>query len=214
MIRSGLRLDGRMEFVGSARPNTLSIEVEPADPDTLLRFPAPVSRTLREDRFATIGLMPGRYYVRVPRPPEGWVLRSAMYEGRDLSIVPLEVGNEDINGIVLEFTDRISRVSGTVTSGDGKPDSGAAVVLFPTDAKRWTDITALPPGFARGRVNPTGTYGLVVPAGTYYLAAIPEEQSGDWREPDFLERLARIASLVTIVEGDQKVQNLETVDVR
>jgi hypothetical protein len=77
--------------------------------------------------------------------------------------VPLEVGNEDINGIVLEFTDRISKVSGTVASPDGKPDSAAAVVLFPTDAKRSTDITALPPGFARGRVNPDGTYGLLCP---------------------------------------------------
>jgi Carboxypeptidase regulatory-like domain len=214
VIRSGLRLDGRMEFDGSARPNTLSIEVEPADPDTLLRFPAPVSRTLSEDRFAAIGLKPGRYYIRVPQPPEGWVLRTATYEGRNLSIVPLEVGNEDINGIVLEFTDRISKVSGTVASPDGKPDSAAAVVLFPTDAKRWGDTTALPPGFARGRVNPDGTYGLYVPAGSYYIAAIPEEQSGQWRDAEFLERVARIASLVTIVEGDQKIQTLQTVDVR
>ncbi len=128
--------------------------------------------------------------------------------------MPLEVGNEDINGIVLEFTDRISKVSGTVASPDGQPDPAAAVVLFPTDAKRWTDITALPPGFARGRVNPDGTYGLSVPAGSYYIAAIPEEQSGEWRDAEFLERVARIASLVTVVEGDQKVQPLQTVDVR
>ena len=220
-LRDGFRVSGRLEFDGSTRRppqdrlKVQLIQVEAADPETSQRLPNPVTQVDEGGVFSTAGLKPGRYYVRVPEPPEGWALRSVLHQGRDLSIVPLEVSNEDISGVVLQFTDRISRLSGVVESRDGQADQYAEVLLFPTDANRWTDTGMLPPGFWRSRPNLEGRYSIgPLRSGSYYIVAIPDEQSEEWRDPSFLERLARLATLVTIVEGDQKVQGLQTVDVR
>ena len=194
----------------------MSIDVEHADAETLLRLPTPRTRVQEDGGFTIIGLKPGRYYVRQSGPPEGWVLRSAMHQGRDLWIVPIDITGEDVSGVVLQFTDRISRLSGTVCRDTDSRSPAQRCCCFRRMRKRSrTDAGTLPPGFARSRANPTGRYVIgPLPAGSYYVTAIPDEQVEDWRDPALLERLARLATLVTIVESDQRAQNLQTVDVR
>ncbi len=53
-----------------------------------------------------------------------------------------------------------------------------------------------------------------LPAGDYYLVGIPEEISRDWQESAFLDALSRVASTVTIGEGDKKTIDLRSREVR
>jgi hypothetical protein len=50
-----------------------------------------------------------------------------------------------------------------------------------------------------------------LPAGDYLLAAADDADMGDPRDPKFLDAIARAATKITIVEGDKKAQDLQTV---
>ena len=54
-----------------------------------------------------------------------------------------------------------------------------------------------------------------MPPGEYYLIAVPEEQAPpDWRDPKTLEALARLATQVSIGEGEHKTLDLRIKEVR
>jgi hypothetical protein len=60
------------------------------------------------------------------------------------------------------------------------------------------------------RANARGEFGLSsVPPGDYYVIAVPEEQSADWRDPKSLEALARLATQITIGEGEHRTVDLQ-----
>jgi 16S rRNA G966 N2-methylase RsmD len=46
------------------------------------------------------------------------------------------------------------------------------------------------------------------------VVAVQEEPPGDWRDPAALEALARVATQVTIVEGEHKTIDLRVREVR
>ena len=53
-----------------------------------------------------------------------------------------------------------------------------------------------------------------LPAGDYFVVAIPEEQAVVWREPGRLAVLSRLATRVRLTEGQAATQDLRTVTVR
>jgi hypothetical protein len=53
-----------------------------------------------------------------------------------------------------------------------------------------------------------------MPIGDYFVIAIPDEQAAGWQDPGFLDLLSRRAMHVTIMDGEHKVQNLQTQEVR
>lgn len=219
VLRRGAVIRGYAEFEGirdRPLPNQLEqiqIEIEPAG-----FTPAPVtSPSARSDEagaFRSVGLAPGRYYVRVPTPPQGWTLRHAMVNGRDASSVPIDVGEEDIPGVVVTFTDRSTDLVGVVHSADGTPDAMAAVLAFPTDVNLWTEGGLNPRRLRLTRTDASGRYQLRnLPPGAYYVIAVPDAQADGWRERRVLDALARHATVVTIFEGEHKAQHLRTSEV-
>ena len=65
------------------------------------------------------------------------------------------------------------------------------------------------------RASSAGAYAIKdVPAGRYYLVAIPDDMAADWNLPATLEDLAREATEVVIDEGQRKTQDLRTVRPR
>jgi len=62
------------------------------------------------------------------------------------------------------------------------------------------------------RPSTTGAYTVTsMPAGEYYVVAVPEEQSANWQDPKRLAELALQAARVRIVDGETHVQDLRTV---
>jgi hypothetical protein len=65
------------------------------------------------------------------------------------------------------------------------------------------------------RATEAGVYTMRgIPAGEYFLAAIPDEDAADWQDPKLLDIIARTATRVSIVDDGKKAQDLVTRNVR
>jgi hypothetical protein len=219
-LRTGVRVSGHVEFEGSKdKPSgdaltRISILMDSADGE--FRSPGPAvtpGRVQASGQFNTPGFPGGRYLLRVGGVA-GWSLKSAMYQGRDISDMPIDLDSADIAGVVITFTDQPNEISGTVQgAGGGDPD--ASVIAFPTDAAAWTGNGLTPRRLRLSRAGPTGSYKLTgLPAGTYYLVAVPDEFTSDWQDAKFLASLAAGATQVTLDDGQKKIQDVRLVRPR
>jgi hypothetical protein len=217
-LRTGLRVSGRVEFDGTKEKpagtalTRMAVMLEPVEgrgPTT-----PPGGQVDAGLQFKTYGVPAGKYFVR-PMPPatSGWTFKAAIYQGRDVADVPLDLDSADVSGVVITFTDQPTELSGTVETSSGV-DPSATVVVFPSDNTAWT--TGGASRRMRGtRAGPTGTYKLTgLPAGSYYIAAVPEEFVSEWQDPKSLETLSRTAARVTLDDGDRKTQNVRTTRIR
>ena len=134
-LRQGSRVTGRVEFEGTRNPpapdqlQRMSVTLQPLDARTLgLVTPGRVGA---DQQFRTLGFPPGRYLVTAGGAGTDWTLKSAMVGGRDVSDEPLEIGTEEIGGVVLLFTDRPTQLTGTVRNTQNQGDPDADVVVFP-----------------------------------------------------------------------------------
>jgi hypothetical protein len=143
------------------------------------------------------------------------MFKSAMLDGRDVSITPLDLRNDNIADVVLTFTDRWTSLSGVVQAASGEPDKTAAVLVFPTETNLWPDLGMNPRMMRAVRTTATGSYAVPsIPIGDYYVVAVPDEHASGWQDEKFLEAMARQATLVSIADGEHKVQHLRTREVR
>ncbi len=218
-LRQMLRISGRAEFQGSTPPQSsavrgMSIGV------TLESLDGPFGpgtgggtggATWDGSTFTLFGYSGGRYVVRVANSPAGWMFKSATLEGRDVSETPFDF-QRDVADLIVTFTDRWSGMSGSV---QGATADGASVVVFPIDAQSWTNYGSNPRRLKSARATAQGRFGISsLPPGDYYAVALPEEQTADWRDPKMLEELARVATRVSIGEGEHKTIDLSLKEVR
>jgi len=171
-------------------------------------------------RFTITGIVPGKYrlFLQIPNNPvtqaPDWFPKTAMMDGRDILDTPLEVTPDGKLGeALLTLTDDTQEIDGTVRDGAGKPVRDCTVVMFSTDRQFWF------PQSRRIVVRPTGNDGLFVfgmsaslPAGEYYLAAVPGEPATDQFDISYLGELAKTASRVTLRANDSKKQDLRIVN--
>lgn len=213
-ITARLQFDGNAGHPGPA-PNgrqlpTVAFVLDSADasgnPDRLY-----ISTNADGNAIVVAGYPPGRYRVRVPNSPQGWMFKAAMLNGVDVSDTPFDLKG-DVADLTLVFTDRWSGVGGTV-QGAGR--DGAAVLVFPTDTQRWSGPAANPRRFRLARTDANGEFGLSsLPPGDYYVVAVPDEQAADWRDPAALDSFARVATELTVFEGEHKAITLQLKQVR
>ena len=163
------------------------------------RRPAPLRVT---------GVTPGRYrptanLLAPPTPgaPPGsvqfigtsdqtpWRLVSALWQGRDLLDLPLEVHPPvEIAGVPLVFSDQSTELSGSLITGAGAPALAYVLVVFPTDPSLWLANSRR---IRQAQPTADGTFKITnLPPGTYYMGAVTDIETGDLADPTFLEQLA------------------------
>lgn len=220
-LAAGPRVAGRVEFEGTAdKPPAgaltgIRINLDPADgsrlADATMAFQA--GRPEEDGRFRTFGVPPGQYVLRA-NPPQGWTLKGAFLNGRDLSDSPFELESRDLTGVVLTFTDRPALITGHVRTGQAA-DPSAVIIAFPTDRTMWSGRGPFPRRVRTTRAGVDGTYTMtaLVP-GEYYVAAVSEEGFADWQDPALLAALTRVARQVRVVDGERRTQDLTTAVIR
>ncbi|HEX5213925.1 MAG TPA: carboxypeptidase-like regulatory domain-containing protein [Vicinamibacterales bacterium] len=216
IMRPGAKVSGALDFSGGAqRPNAdqlgaISVTLEPADGRNA---GAARGRVDAAGSFTTVGVMPGKYFLKSAGAPQGWTFKGATIGGRDITDAPFEIEGSDVGGVVLTFTDRPSALAGTVTgSSGGGTDPQAAVIIFPAERELWTSYGTSPRRLRNVRADTKGAYTISnVPPGRYYVAAVREALAAEWQDPKFLETLANEATPVTIGEGQQMTQALKVV---
>jgi hypothetical protein len=211
-MRPGVKMSGMLQFNGTAQkpaPETLGgmigVVLEPADQHQ--GVPNAVGRVDPSGSFGTIGVPPGRYFVRIKAGLPGWTLQSVTANGRDASVVPVDL-QSDFAGVQIIFTDRPSELSGQVTS-DGPVDA-ATVLVFPAESAAWVDYGSQSRRFANLRVDKSGNFKVQsLPAGDYLAVAIPDKMANDWQNPKFLESLTNEAARVHVRDGEKVTANLK-----
>jgi len=222
-LRTGFRVSGRLAFDGTGTPPALTqfrripVMLDRVGGGNI--GPAAMLGGARGDggqfddngQFSTYGVVPGKYFVRVPFSISGWALKSATLGGRDLADVPLTIDSGDVSGVVLTFTDRTSDLSGAVQNDQGRPDGEASVVVFPSDPAMRIDFGSSPRRLRASRTSRDGRYRFSgLPPGDYLVAALRGDIGSDWQSPAFLETVSRTATKVTVSDGDRKTQDLRT----
>ena len=217
-LREGFKITGRVEFSGSAeRPQAarltqIPVVVEAADGRQRMNFQPP-GRVSPDGTFTVTGLLPGQYLVRIGGAPGGWITQSVVLGGQDVSDVPVEL-ERDVAGVVVTFTDRISDLRGTVR-GLKEDAAPPVVIVYPSDSTAWRTFGTNPRRMRTARVSPTGAFNIgTLPAGDYYIVAVPDEYSGEWNDPAYLDVLTRVAMRVSVGDGERKVQEVDVQDVR
>ncbi len=217
-VTEGFRISGQLKFEGNKpapKPESwigLRLAINFADGSLLPIVTAAGLNSSFDTKGQIISrqIPAGRYVISVSGAPPGWFFKSAIVGGRDVSTSALDV-NADVSGVSLVFTDASSELSGTVQqSGNGNQD--ATVILFPADPSMWIDYGVNPRRLRIARVAPSGAFSFSgLPEGDYSVAALRDQASADWPDPEFLVQLQPLATRVAIVDGDRKTVTLKVV---
>jgi hypothetical protein len=161
--------------------------------------------------FTIEGLMAGEYVFRVRGT--NIAVESVTWNGQDYTDRPFDAGaGRDFADVVVRFGNASSSIGGTVSDAG---TTGAAVIAFPVDRERWVNYgfnpTRLKSVFASqdGRFRVDG-----LPAGDYYLVAVPAAQERAWIDPAFLNAHAGRATRVRVDRSDSKVTGVSLTLIR
>ncbi len=217
VLTEGAKLTGRLVFDGAAPPpqaqqfRAMSITLQSASGSSLA---GPSQGTTDQDgTFKTSSYPPGKYLVNAGTTG-AWIVRSIIADGRDVTNEALELRDADIANVVVTYTDKVAQVSGTVHAAQGATMApGSTVFLFPADY-RARIANADGRRFRNATVSKTGAYTFGgLNAGEYLVAAIDGDELTENRDTPFFDALARIATRVTVGEGEKKTQELQLAKV-
>jgi hypothetical protein len=220
-LKPAPRVSGRLVFEGTREPPSpeqvrwMSVGVESADGRKVGGvWNGAMMPGWADERgtFETYGAFPGRYLLRVGGELLGWSPRAAPYQGQDRLDVPLELGLQDVHGVVVLLADRLAQVDGVVVTEAGAPDPDAVVVVFPADPRRWQDFGRVSRRMLVARASRRGAFLLsAVPGGEYYIAALPVRASRNWDTLPSLGQIAPRAQHWQAIEGQTTSRNLRTL---
>jgi protocatechuate 3,4-dioxygenase beta subunit len=157
-------------------------------------------------QFAITDVAPGVYVLRASAP-RGWAMKAVYLDGRDITDQPIEVKSENVSGLNVIFTDKISSLKGTVRDARSNGAIDVTVILFPSDERLWLPQSRQ---IITARTDSSGSYHLsAVPAGDYLVIAVEEVDQGEWFDPSYLDQIRSRATKIRIDEGDQRTQDLK-----
>jgi len=218
-LRRGAVVSGRIEITSAAPPagadalSQIAVWLEAADAMAPREIANYRWRVDPQSRFTTMGIPPGKYFVRVATTLRGVAARSAMLGGRDLLDVPLEVQDASPADIVVTLSDRpLAFVAGSARMTDGAAAPDATVVIFPRDRALWTDSSATSRRLRLTRVTRSGAYGFQnLPDGDYLVAAVADDLPSEWQTPERLAALSNAATRVVLERGESHTVDLKVV---
>jgi len=216
-MRAAATVSGRVVIDDPAPPDPsmrLMVSLEPANADPTLGVPNGWTDAGDPDRgFVMNGVLGGRYLFRPP-PFGGWRLKSATAGGVDVTDAGIDGSTGQLfNDVVVTITRSGAELSGMVVDQTGGAAT-AGVVLFPTDAKRWSDY-----GFTPDRVRSTlassdGSFKFTLMAdGEYVCIAVPVRQADRWMDPRFLAAAATQGARVSLKMGVSASLRLQVAEV-
>jgi hypothetical protein len=215
----GVSLRGSLKFEGATTPSadvrnmSLTLHTVAGRPGEL-----PVIGVV-DGEFTSVELPPGEYLFRHGPfgAPPGWVIKSAIVDGQDMTDVPLRIGTTPPGRVVVTLgPPNPSGLTGIVRTEDGRPEA-ATVLLFSPDRKYWSHNDA-GASLSRTRIAMSSQLGGYlfrdVRPGEYLAIAVPDSPTvlgalvGP--DPELFERLAPRATRITVNEGANSVQDLRT----
>ena len=207
-MSAGSSISGRFVFEDGTPPAPRGFELSPTrlDPDSrpFVGNATANANAYDDGTFAMYGIN-GPRRLRVTRAPGGWMLKSILHNGSDITDAPLDFGTaeQSLADVEVIMTSRVTAIGGTVSDARGGAVSDAAVVAFATDRSLWYEGSRF---VGRAAAARDGTYSVTALApGDYYVASVDTRQvvdvNGEIENPEFLESLIANATRVTVAEG-------------
>ncbi len=199
----GSSISGRFTFDSydpSKQPASTNVELVPVPIDLDLSPSSVATAAVADDWTFEISGLHGPRRLHLQRAPAGWMLKEIRVAGIDVTDRPLAFGSDEqsLTDVEVVLTDRVSRLTGTVSGASGRPAAGASVVVFSTDRDRWFPQSR----FVRRVVAAAdGTFTIAgLPGGSYdaiALPVLPSDGGDSWQDPDFLEQqLPRVTPVI------------------
>jgi hypothetical protein len=216
-VQRAATLHGRWVWEPGAEvsPGMPRMRLEPADGNPTLGLPQSPLQTAAgatDGEFVLHGLLPGLYVLSGLGPR----VKSVSWNGRDHTHRPFDASNgQDITGVVVTLTNRTIVFSGVASDDRGRPSDAAVVIVFPAERDQWSNFGFSP---ARVKANATTTRGeyrfTSLPEGDYLVACVGIEHADDWKDPEFLARIAPLATRISLRWGENATQDLRLAAVR
>jgi hypothetical protein len=148
--------------------------------------------------------------VRISGLPDGWILKSVRFDGRDVTYVPTDFGaRSGPSRLDITVTKRVAGALVRVLDEQGEAASSFDVVAVPTDPSRQALPFVIVPA-TRAEGNPV-TLGPMLP-GDYFVAALSRD---DWlwllRNGGRIDAIGAVGTRVTLAEGETRKLELRIV---
>jgi hypothetical protein len=143
-----------------------------------------------------------RFQVNVP---DGWMVKSIVHDGHDVADTFFELrSGEELAGVEVTITDRVTRVRGTLRDDRQEPTRDATIVVFPRARESWSEGSR---SIKTTRPDQQGRWEIkALPPGDYLAIALDFIEDGAWNDPDLLDSLRKDATAVVVPEaGDVAV---------
>jgi hypothetical protein len=208
-VASAPRISGRVVFddVGQ-KPSPSQLAATPvfmirADGRDIGRFQVPGIEA--DGTFRTAALPPGPYIPFV-RSSIGLLMRTVLVSGVAAAGDVITIDAADVSDVEIHMSSLVGVLDGTARDKDGAGVSAASVFVFPTDPRLWRNTGVFASRLFQTRTDRAGAYSIqgLVP-GEYYLAALESLTPENWMDPEFLARLAPLATRFAIDGGRQRL---------
>ncbi len=164
-----------------------------------------------DNRFTMSGLFGPRLF-RVAGLPVGWALKAVLLNGRDVTDTPVNFeGREQITGMQIVVTNRVTRINGSVTDSQGQPVQSAMLMVLPQDGDRWGEASR----YVTQTVVRNGAFIVnALPPGDYFAVAIDsatQRAMQNMDESDPRQVLRKVGTTFSLTEGETKDLALKVV---
>ena len=113
---------------------------------------------------------------------------------------------EDLPGLEIELTDRISETSGLVTNDRNEPVKDYLVVIFSKDRQKWVPHSRAVRSVRSDQDGRFKVGGL--PSGEYFAYATDFIEPGQENDVEFLDRIQPSATRFLLGDGETHTVNL------
>ena len=150
----------------------------------------------------------GRVRLVMTNLPPSWTIGHVRVNSIDVIDDGIDVKpNDNITGVEVELTNKLTSVSGTVSTSGGDAAKNYTVVFFPQDTKRWTPGSRY---LRSARPDQDGRFKISgLPPGDYNVVAVDRLEPGQNTDPEYLERISSRASRFTLMDGETKTLDLK-----
>ena len=192
-------------------PSTGPVRAEPANGDLTLGVPGGMFDSTN-GTFYVDGLQTGEYTLRFMGLP---MIKSITIGGADYTTRPFDtVSTRGLEEFVITVTDKVATLSGTVVVPAGGKREPSAVIYFPTDRTQWSRYGLRPTRIGSAGVTTSGTFKVELPAGEYFVIAVPAAQNRLWQDPKRLATASSLAARVTLAWDQKRTETLTVRDVK
>ena len=189
-------------------PQGLSLMLVPMTPGEIPMGTQPAR--IADDGSFELKSGPGRMRINTMGPGRagGWTIRAVRLNGTEITDTGIEFKpNEDISGLEVEFTNRLTTISGLVTNARGEGVKEYSAIAFSQDREKWKIAGRYQ---SVGRPDQDGRFKISgLAPGDYYIVALDKIEPGQTSDPEFLDVIRAKATAVTIREGDTRTVDLK-----